>query len=101
MRKRNLSLVYLVWGTLAIIGFLAFFQRWPQPFISLFALAIPFYFASLTLLIWVHPIVCAVYVIKKYRKNLSHTTEAIHLIWSAIIASAFMGMIMNGYIITA
>lgn len=93
--------MYLMLGTLAVIGFVAFFERWPQPFLSLFILAIPFYMATLTLVIFIHPILCANILVKKIKNKNNVKPVAIHLVWSSAITTIFVGMVMNGYIITA
>ena len=100
MSKHKISLVYLIWGTLAVIGFIAFFERWPEPFISLFILSIPFYLATLTLVIFVHPVLCLVTIIKKIKIGDKPNLVIFHLCWSIAITTAFVGMIMNGYSIT-
>lgn len=98
--KSKLSLLYLIAGTLGVIGFIAFFERWPQPFLSLFILALPFYFASLTFTILIHPIICLAYLIKKVKRKQKIGIIITHLIWSLIVAGVFIGMVMNGFIIT-
>jgi len=101
MSRYNLSIIYLLAGTLAVVGFIAFLNRWSQPFISLFILAIPFYLATLTLVIFVHPIICAVILAKKLKINVDYKPVLIHLVWLLAIATTFGGMILNGYVITA
>ena len=101
MSRYRLSFAYLVLGTLAILGFIAFFKGWPQPFISLFVLAIPFYLATLTLSILVHPIICTVVLLKKRKSNLNYKNVLMHLVWSIGIAAAFFTMILNGHVVTA
>ena len=98
--KSKLSLTYLILGTLALIGFIAFFNRWAEPLLSLFILAIPFYIMTLTFTIFIHPIICTVYLVRRSKKSQNTTFIKVHLIWSLLIAGAFWGMILNGYIIT-
>ena len=100
MRKSKLSYIYLIWGTLAVIGFIAFFERWPQPLLSLFILAIPFYLATLTFTILIHPVLCIAYFVKKVRAKNDAKPILMHLVWSLTISIIFIGMVINGYIIT-
>jgi len=98
--KSKLSLIYLILGTLAVIGYIAVFNRWAEPLRSLFMLSIPFYIATLTFTIFIHPIICIVYIVKRIKKLQNTRLIIFHLIWSLLIAGAFGGMILNGYIIT-
>ena len=98
--KTKLSLAYLILGTLALIGFIAFFNRWDEPLLSLFVLSIPFYIMTLTFTIFIHPIICIIYLIKYSKKSQNTTLIKVHLIWSLLIAGGFGGMILNGYILT-
>lgn len=101
MNKRKLSFIYLVLGTLAMIGFISFFFNEPQILQVLFIVAIPFYLATLTLTIFIHPVLCLVRLIKKHQRKESIKVVLYHLIWSVIIAGVFTSMILNGYTITA
>ena len=98
---KYLSWVHLIWGSLALIGFAAFFNDAPVYLKLFFCLAIPFYIATITLLTFVHPLICFVLLIKARKKQKGETGIALHLIWSLLIAGAFWLMILNGYVITA
>lgn len=100
INKRKLSLIYLIWGTLAAIGFIAFFELRSSGLQLLVALALPFYLAALTFTILIHPLLCSIELIKR-KKGEKKNIVVIHLIWSLVISSIFIGMITNGYIITA
>ena len=96
-----MSLIYLICGSLAAIGFVAFFNRWPAPFIAFFCLAIPFYLAALTYTLLIHPAICLAFMIHHAMHNKPYKVPLLHLIWSALIAGIFYTLIFNGYIITA
>jgi hypothetical protein len=96
-----LSLIYLVLGTLGFIGFLAHFNQWPAPAAYLFILALPYYLATLTLTILIHPLACFVIAAIKVKRKESGMNPLIHGVWSCIISASFMTMVFNGYIISA
>ena len=98
--KSKLSLIYLIFGTLAVIGYIAVFNRWAEPLRMLFIISIPFYLATLTFTIFIHPIISIVYIVKRIKKSQSIRPLIFHLVWSLLIAGTFWGMILNGYIIT-
>jgi hypothetical protein len=97
---RILSLIYLILGTLGFIGFLAHFNRWGSPFNYLMLITFPFYIASLSFTILIHPAACTVVAIKKMNRKEKERTPLIHAIWSSSIAAGFLSMIFNGYIIS-
>jgi hypothetical protein len=98
--KSKLSLIYLIAGSLGVVGFLAFFNGWGKPLVFLYLLSIPFYLATLTYTIFIHPLICLFHLIIHIKRKQNKAKILIHLFWSLIIAIAFMIMIMNGYIIT-
>ena len=96
----KLSLIYLILGSLAVIGYIAVFNEWAEPLRMLFIISIPFYLATLTFTIFIHPIICMVYIVKRVKKSKTTRLIVFHLIWSILIAGAFWAMILNGYIVT-
>jgi hypothetical protein len=98
--KRRLSLIYLITKTLALIGFISFFHGFPHPFLALFIFAMPFYLATLTHTIFIHPLTCLLLLIRKKLNRQSNTTVLIHLLWSLILAITFTILVYNGYVIT-
>ena len=99
--KYPLSCIYLITGTLAVIGHISFFNQWPKPFVYLFIFSIPFYIAALTFTIFIHPVICVFFLIKNKKHDLKTKHIIIHMIWSFIIAISYMTLLSNGYIITA
>jgi len=98
--KRRLSLIYLITKTLALIGFISFFHVFPHPFLAFFIFAIPFYLAAITHTIFIHPIICLLWLIRKKLGRQSSITVLIHLLWSLIIATTFTVLVHNGYFLT-
>ena len=95
------SLAYLIIGTLAVIGYVAFFNRWPGPVSVLFFFSIPFYIGALTFVNLVHPACCIAAIVKQSKSKQKIWIPVIHLIWSLTIAFAFVKMVwIDGYIIT-
>jgi hypothetical protein len=101
MVKKIISLVYLVLGTLSIVGHLSFFHQWPGPVRYLFALSIFYYLASLTFTTLIHPIVGIIILVSRHRKQARKTDVAVHLVWSLAIALTWWLMVfVKGYIIS-
>lgn len=96
-----LSLVYLVLGTLGFVGFLGHFNRWPEPVAYLFILSLPYYLATLTFTILLHPLACFVIAGVRMKRKKNGMNPLVHGLWSSIISVSFMTMVFNGYIITA
>ena len=95
------SVVYLAIGSLAIIGFLDFFLQWNTILRVLFLLAIPFYILTITFTIWIHPIICVIYLITNSNCGLV-SKKLVVTISSFILASIFTYLVFGlGFIITA
>ena len=93
---RKFSLTYLILGSLSLVGYVAFFMGWPFPIRGLFILALPFYLASITFLIFVHPALCLVQLVKTWQDS-KKKVMFVHFIWSLAIASTYQIMISSGY----
>jgi len=92
-----LSLIYLILGTLGFVGYMAHFNKWPVPFISLFVVALPYYLASITYTILIHPLACFTVLSIKVKRKEDVIVPLLHGVWSAVICAAFLVMIHNGY----
>lgn len=77
-----------------------FFWGWSQALAGLFILAISFYIASLTFVIWLHPLLCLLMLIKRRKHQAPYQRLVSHLVWSPALAVSFLALIVNGYVIT-
>ncbi|CAA6798555.1 MAG: Unknown protein [uncultured Sulfurovum sp.] len=100
MKKRTISLIYLVLGTLGAMGYLNIFEHWFYEFVLLSLTGIIFYLISLLFFIWIHPFICLYYWRRYVVKKQSTKIVKIHFIWSMLVAISFWVMILNGYMIT-
>ena len=98
---KKLSLIYLILGSLSVIGYIGFFQRWPVfPWRFLFVISLPYYFSTLTFTIFIHPFLCFYKLFKKRKNKEKVNVILLHFLWSLSIAIVFTSMVLNGYNIT-
>ncbi len=97
MNPKRISLIYLVVQSLAFIGYVVFFTRKQEPLAFLFVLAIPFYLAAVTYTIFIHPVACLAFLIKRIKRKEKKADVILHLTWSTTLACAWWLMILNGY----
>ena len=101
MRKKSISLIYLIAGTIAVFGYLNFFFRWIPDFTVLSLLAALYYLMSMIMVILIHPVICLVLWIKRSCQNAKTKSIKIHFFWSLSIGIAYWVMVFNGYALRA
>lgn len=101
MRKKSISLIYLIAGTIAIFGYLNIFLKWIPDFTFISLLGVLYYLMSMFMIIFIHPIICLVLWKKRSRQNAKTKSIKIHFFWSLSIGIAYWVMMFNGYVITA
>jgi len=102
MKKRNLSYIYLVIASLGLLGYLGYISNSHNSLAAILMLFfIPLYLATISLLIFVHPIICIIYIAKYYKNKKSINLVATHFLWSLVIGIISLSMLLNGYVLTA